>query len=67
METKHFGLVRAEINKKARKVQLSFAPEGKQPLGAGVREKCLIWALDGLADLKSAGYVFSGPEAVSGG
>ena len=68
---RHFGLITAIISNTEKRVELVFREPDKQHkeqnLSAGHRERCLIWCLDALADLREAGYIFEIPEAVPGG
>ena len=68
---RHFGLVTAIIDDRDRRVELIFREPDKrhtaQNLSAAHRERCLVWCLDALDDLREAGYIFETPEAVPGG
>lgn len=63
---RYFGLISADIDHKNKRVDLLFRPKSDHPtaLSDGHRQRCLIWCLDALAELREAGYLFSGPEAV---
>lgn len=67
METRHFGLITARIFDADRRVELSFSPRYKDPISDQVRDRCLTWALDSLADLQEHGYIFKTPGTVPSG
>ena len=68
---RHFGLITALIDDDDRRVELRYRQPDKQNaahnLGKAHRQRCLVWCLDALADLREAGYIFEVPEAAPSG
>jgi hypothetical protein len=67
MKVKYFGLIRCEIHKDEKRIELSFLPRGRDQLDAKHPQRCLNWAVTALQPYLDKGYVFTGPEAVSSG
>ena len=55
MEKRHFGIVEARIYDRSRRVEM-VARRGPAKLPDGEMRQICKWALDGVRDLKAAGY-----------
>ena len=58
MEKRHFGIVEASIDDQAKRVVMTCKRQGPEAtrLMPGNMAKVAAWALDGVRDLKAAGY-----------